>query len=104
MSPLLKFLKLKLPSHDVSSKTNSNVDNKGTKTSQNSFRTKPKQESLKINIRGNIEETNTGGCGIDPAYSRGRRGKRSQSLIRRSSKKLKNQIPTISNTDDCTIS
>ena len=76
MSPLLKFLKLKLPSHVVSSKTNSNVDNKGTKTSHNSFRTKPKQESLKSNIRGNIEETNTGGCGIDPAYSRGRRGKR----------------------------
>ena len=104
MSPLLKFLKLKLPSHVVSSKTNSNVDNKGTKTSRNSFPTKPKQESLKSNIRGNIEETNTGGCGIDPAYSRGRKGKRSQSLIRRSSKKLKNQIPTISNTDDCTIS
>ena len=103
MSPLLKFLKLKLPSHVVSSKTNSNVDNKGTKTSHNSFRTNPKkQESLKS--QGNIEETNTGGCGIDPAYSRGRRGKRSQSLIRRSSKKLKNQIPTISNTDECTIS
>ena len=61
----------------MSSKTNSNVDNRGTKTSQNSFRTKPKQESLKSNIRGNIEETNTGGCGIDPAYSRGRKGKRS---------------------------
>jgi hypothetical protein len=52
----------------------------------------------------NVEEINTGGCGVDPAYSKGRKGKRSQSLIRRSSKKLKNQVPAISNTDDCIIS
>ena len=52
----------------------------------------------------NVEEINTGGCGVDPAYSKGRQGKRSQSLIRRSSKKLKNQVPAISNTDDCIIS
>ena len=52
-----------------------------------------------------IEDVNTGGCGLDPAtYSRGRNSKRSQSLIRRSSKKLKNQVQTISNTDDCIIS
>ena len=51
-----------------------------------------------------MEEINTGGCGVDPAYSKGRKGKRSQSLIRRSSKKLKNQVPAISNTDDCIIS
>ena len=60
-------------------------------------------ELLKNEKEFKIEEINTGGCGIDPTYGKGRNSKRSRSLIRRSSKKLKNQVPTVTNTDDCTI-
>ena len=52
----------------------------------------------------NIENINTGGCGVDPSSRvNGQKCKRSRSLIRRSSKKSKDQIQVKRNPDDCII-
>ena len=120
MSPLSKFLSFKICSTKSTNKGTNNSNNGcgsnlnngkdiiSPKTSL-SGRTTPNSGTMDLlnkngNTGLNIEEINTGGCGVDPAYSKGRNSKRSQSLIRRSSKKLKNQVPAISNTDDCIIS
>ena len=104
MSKILSFaLCHKSPTHDSSY----NQLMAKAKISPKSSAESPTDVLNKKNNGGGlkIEEINTGGCGIDPtAYNRGRNSKRSQSLIRRSSKKLKNQVPNISNSDDCIIS
>ena len=106
-SPISKIMSLALchksPANDCSYNS---IMGKGKVSPKSSFAGSPTEMLNKKNNKGlKIEDINTGGCGMDPAtYSRGRNSKRSQSLIRRSSKKLKNQVPTISNTDDCIIS
>ena len=112
MSPLSKLFSFKLGPTKSSNSNNghgSNFNNgKSTISPKSSLIGSANNNPTMLNKNGNtglnVEEMNTGGCGVDPAYSKGRKCKRSQSLIRRSSKKLKNQVPAISNTDDCIVS
>ena len=105
-SPMSKILSLALCYKSPTNDSSYNPSMGKTKISPKSSVGSPTDMLNKKNNGGlKFEEINTGGCGMDPAtYNRGRNSKRSQSLIRRSSKKLKNQVPAISNTDDCIIS
>ena len=106
MSPITKLVNFTFSPFSTPKRTNSHTNIAKATLSRNSSlaKTDPSGDLLKTGKELNIEQINTGGCGVDPSYSRGRNSKRSRSLIRRSSKKLNNQVPTISNADDCTIS
>ena len=100
LSPISKLFGLGCP---LISPTKSNNTNGVNAKSQKSSSTK--NPLLKNGTGLRIEQINTGGCGVDPAiYNKGRKCKRSQSLIRRSSKKLHKQVQPISNSNDCNIS